>query len=66
MKQCQKFVAMKQSIHEQSAKEMKGMSSKKRLIDLRRQVQQGLFAGKIRRQAMIEYVPAASGLLVRH
>jgi hypothetical protein len=41
-------VAMKHSIQEQLAKEMKGMSTKERLRYIKRQVQQSPFAGEIR------------------
>ena len=42
-------VAMKRSIQEQLAKEMKGMSAKERLRYIRQQVQQSPFADEIRR-----------------
>ena len=42
-------VAMKHSIQEQLAKEMKGMSAKERLRYIKRQVQQSPFAAEIRR-----------------
>ena len=41
-------VAMKHSIQEQLAKEMKGMSAKERLRYIKQQVQQSPFAGEIR------------------
>jgi hypothetical protein len=42
-------VAMKHSIQEQLAKEMKGMSAKERLRYIKQQVQQSPFAGEMRR-----------------
>jgi hypothetical protein len=41
-------VAMKHSIQEQLAKEMKGMSAKERVRYIKQQVQQSPFAGEIR------------------
>ncbi len=41
-------VAMKHSIQEQLAKEMKGMTAKERMQYIKRQVQQSPFAGTIR------------------
>jgi hypothetical protein len=42
-------VAMKHSIQEQFAKDMKGMTAKDRLRYIKRQVQQSPFAAEIRR-----------------
>jgi type III secretory pathway component EscU len=46
-------VAMKHSIQEQLAKEMKGMSAKERLRYIKQQVQQSPFAGEIRRSETV-------------